>query len=63
MAPTSAYHQNPDQLDLQDFSFLDPDPQKYADIHGSETKGKYIPKPEKKTFLLVKPNLTVKKRL
>ena len=41
-----------DPLDLQDFGFLDLDPQKYADPLIRIQKVKYQPK----TFLLLKPN-------
>ena len=52
---SSAY--DPDPLDPQDFGFLDPDSQKYADprirIHGV----KYQPKTTKKKFFTPKPQL------
>jgi len=49
-----------DPLDPQDFGFLDPDPEKYADprIQGV----KYQPKTAKKTFLLLKPKSELLKK-
>ena len=47
---------DPDPLDPQDFGFLDPDPQKYADPRIRIQGVKYQPKTTKKTFLLLKPN-------
>ena len=41
---------DPDPLDPQDFGFLDPDPQKYADLRIRIKGGKYHPKTEKKLF-------------
>ena len=43
------------EWDPQDFGFLDPDPQKYADPRIRIQGGKYQPKTAKKTFLLLKP--------
>jgi len=46
-------------LDLQDFGFLDPDPQKYTD---PDQGVKYQPKTKKKTFLLLNPNSELLKK-
>jgi len=45
-----------DQLDPQDFGFLDPDPQKYTDPRIRIQGVKYQPKTAKKIFLLLNPN-------
>ena len=42
--------QDPDPLDPQDFGFLDPDPQKYADLQIRIQGEKYQPKIAKKKF-------------
>ena len=46
--------QDPDPLDPQDFGFLDPDPQKYADPRIRIQGGKYQPKTAKKKNLILK---------
>ena len=43
--------QGPDPLDPHDFGFLDPDPQKYADLRIRIQGTKYQPKTEKKNLL------------
>ena len=43
--------QDPDPLDPQDFGFLDPDPQKYADPRIRIQGAKYQPKTAKKNLL------------
>jgi len=42
-------------LDPEDFGFLDPDPQKYADPRIRIQGVKYQPKTAKKSFLLQNP--------
>ena len=42
--------QGPDPLDPHDFGFLDPDPQKYADLRIRIQGAKYQPKTEKKNL-------------
>ena len=46
----SAQDPDPDPLDPQDFDFLDPDPQKYADPRIRIQEAKYQPKTAKKKF-------------
>ena len=54
---------DPDPLDLQDFGFLDPDPQKYADPRIRIQGVKYQPKTaKKKSFLLLKPKFELLKK-
>ena len=45
---------DPDPLDPQDFGFLDPDPQKYADPRIRILGVKYQPKTTKKNFFTPK---------
>jgi len=49
-------------LDPQEFGFLDPDPQKYADPRIRIQGGKHQPKTEKKTFLLLNPKSELLKK-
>jgi len=49
-------------LDPQDFGFLDPNPQRYADPLLRIKGVKYQPKTEKKTFLLLKPKSELLKK-
>jgi hypothetical protein len=49
-------------LDPQDFGFLDPDPQKYADPRIRIQGAKYQPKTAKKKFYSQNPNLNYLKR-
>ena len=41
---------DPDPLDPQDFGFLDPDPQKYADPKDPDPRGKISTKTTKKNY-------------
>ena len=43
---------DPDSLDPQDFGFLDPEPQKYADPRIRIQGAKYQPKTEEKNFIV-----------
>ena len=53
---------DPDPLNPQDFGFLGPDPQKYADPRIRIQGVKYQPKTEKKTFLLLNPSYELLKK-
>ena len=53
---------DPVPWDPQDFGFLDPDPQKYADPRIRIQGVKYQPKTEKKHFLLLNPKSKLLKK-
>ena len=55
--------QDPDPLDPQDFGFLDPEPQKYADPRIRIQGAKYQPKTEEKNYSQPKSELLKKERL
>ena len=54
---SSAYDQDPDPLDPQDFCFVDPDPQKYADPWIRIKGVKYQPKTSKINFFTPKTQI------
>ena len=53
---------DPDPLNPQDFGYLDPNPQKYADQRIRIQGVKYQPKTAKKTFLFLKPKSELLKK-
>ena len=59
---TSAEDPESDPLDPQDFGFLDPDPQKYADPRIRIQGAKYQPKTATKKNLISKPKSELLKK-